>query len=418
MTDRGKAKFLFLVLGLLAFGVVGFLGQDKTGLPEANADAPLEINVKKFGAKGDAKTDDTLAIQSALDAAGYKSRFEPLGVATTKVVFPTGHYRVTRPLELSHKKAHKTVIIEGMGGVDSFGVDPSGEKRSPRAATQIFYDGDTTGNLIEVLGVGGLQFRNIGLIGNKKADIVLRINSPRGAGGGRYTFHNVVFASANAGVVCGDDSKINSADMTFYDCIFSHLGTAFATKNHQNVDYVFIRPHIGSCNVGMHFEKGGNVYAALPTFIKCGLAIQIDSGGANVGAYCFDALHIEQGEYQILKARGRAAITLTAMSPQVQRARNEHGFDKPMFELDETVQLIIGGSQITNAPIALLKGRAFLQIDNCIIGGAAPDGIPLDPRSPKSVIVASATAGYQIRNCHYGDDFITEFSRFPKQNEK
>ena len=49
------------------------------------------INVKQFGAKGDAKTDDTKAIQKALDYAAEKNLGNP-------VIFPHGGYVISSPL--------------------------------------------------------------------------------------------------------------------------------------------------------------------------------------------------------------------------------------------------------------------------------------------------------------------------------
>lgn len=77
----------------------------------------LGLNVKDFGAKGDGETDDTAAIQRALDAAAASNRTakDTLEVpyvsgvpsiagfhyhsTSREVLFPSGHYRVTSPLD-------------------------------------------------------------------------------------------------------------------------------------------------------------------------------------------------------------------------------------------------------------------------------------------------------------------------------
>lgn len=51
----------------------------------------MRVNVKDYGAVGDRETDDTAAIQRAIDAAARLG-----GV----VVFPSGAYRITRTLVL------------------------------------------------------------------------------------------------------------------------------------------------------------------------------------------------------------------------------------------------------------------------------------------------------------------------------
>jgi polygalacturonase len=58
------------------------------------------VNVKDFGATGDARTDDTTAIQAALNAA-YGSPSSPNGgfpgaIKNRAVFFPAGYYKMVR----------------------------------------------------------------------------------------------------------------------------------------------------------------------------------------------------------------------------------------------------------------------------------------------------------------------------------
>ena len=62
------------------------------------------VNVKDFGAKGDGVTDDTAAIQAALDFAGGKN--------SVSVVFPFGVYRVSAQLDIP-----SNCIVDGMGSI-------------------------------------------------------------------------------------------------------------------------------------------------------------------------------------------------------------------------------------------------------------------------------------------------------------
>lgn len=68
------------------------------------------INVKDYGAKGNSKFDDTLAIQKAIDAAGK--------TVNTEVVFPNGIYRISKTLNLP-----KNIALRGLGNACLSGKD-------------------------------------------------------------------------------------------------------------------------------------------------------------------------------------------------------------------------------------------------------------------------------------------------------
>ncbi|AUG75220.1 hypothetical protein CFP65_0241 [Kitasatospora sp. MMS16-BH015] len=81
-TTRRRALFAGAIAGLAGAGVVGAAGEAQAG----SATGPDWFNVKDYGAIGDGTTDDTAAVQRALDAAAA-------GGGGT-VYFPVGQYRV------------------------------------------------------------------------------------------------------------------------------------------------------------------------------------------------------------------------------------------------------------------------------------------------------------------------------------
>ena len=68
------------------------------------------ISVKDFGAKGDGKTDDTEAIQKAMDACGKKyktirdAKGKYVGASGPELVFPAGRYVINDRIEVKARK--------------------------------------------------------------------------------------------------------------------------------------------------------------------------------------------------------------------------------------------------------------------------------------------------------------------------
>jgi hypothetical protein len=104
---------------------------DKIGILNKKTDGI--VNVKEFGAKGDGVTDDTAAIQAAIDYAknlGANDRpSEPLSSKGAKVLFPPGIYMISQPLIMPRSGNYDSAIIylEGytmsssvIKGTDSF----------------------------------------------------------------------------------------------------------------------------------------------------------------------------------------------------------------------------------------------------------------------------------------------------------
>ena len=385
------------------------------------------VNVRDFGAVGDGRADDTAALQAAIDAA-CPIGGGALAIVPSKVVLPAGHYRITKPLKSA--PGQKTLLLQGTGGVDCFGGSPaSNPKRVPRAATQIIYDGPEGQPLLDIRGMGGLQIRNLGLIGNGQCGTLLRINAPKGFGAGRYHIENVVFAEADTAISCGDDSYINSADMTFVSILVQRVKTGFVTHSGQNIDYCFIRPHFTFTDTCFRFEAGGNCQATMPTMVNCRRAVQIDSAGWNTGSFHFDTLHMETARktaYQILKARGQCTVTFTALSAQTQYAARKAGDTTPLFDIGPSVMVRVQGGQISNGPVAVMRGAArqpaWIGFENCRFFAKQPYN-----GDPRTTIATDDFSGYRVtdsivtledpskqRGTEEDSIFITEFSRVPE----
>src|ERR1700687_4797010 len=92
-----------------------------------------EINVKKYGAKGDGKTDDTKAIQSAINAAS------PL--IKTAIYFPAGIYNVASFTTTAHYLENYSILLHS-----NLDIKGDGEQTIIRVADHIFDKSDTGAN--------------------------------------------------------------------------------------------------------------------------------------------------------------------------------------------------------------------------------------------------------------------------------
>lgn len=78
----------------------------------ARAPPPRVCNVRDFGAKGDNRTEDTAAIQAAIDhcAAAPASSSSPAAASGGQVVVPAGNVFYTRPVQL---RSGVTLVVDG-----------------------------------------------------------------------------------------------------------------------------------------------------------------------------------------------------------------------------------------------------------------------------------------------------------------
>ena len=117
------------------------------GVADDEALGPFQswANVHDYGAVGDGRTDDTRALQRALDDLGEKGRAAVL-------YLPAGRYRISKTLNLFAKRA-----------INIVGEDP--------ASTTVWWGGDPGGVMLLVNGVAFAQFSRLTWDGNKQAAV-------------------------------------------------------------------------------------------------------------------------------------------------------------------------------------------------------------------------------------------------------
>lgn len=122
-----------LALGETDSSLVSFLqaGAGATARSTQSKLRDLEVSVKDYGAMGDRSTDDTAAIQKAID---YVS-----SVGGGAVFFPRGAYKISNQLSVGYSDVR--LIGEGKGDFHYTGA-------SPVAATQLVWAGAATGTMV------------------------------------------------------------------------------------------------------------------------------------------------------------------------------------------------------------------------------------------------------------------------------
>lgn len=147
------------------------------------------FNVKGYGAKGDGVTDDSAAVQEAINAAGAA------GGGT--VYFPQGTYKVNSTIVIgngtgpSGNSSYHFVRLQGAGrGIDSL-LQP--------AATSIKWGGPSGGTVIDIKGmIYGVGISDMRIQGSVSAATILRVRSAQ-----ESTFRNInIIDPANNGLAC------------------------------------------------------------------------------------------------------------------------------------------------------------------------------------------------------------------------
>ncbi|MGB2824366.1 MAG: glycosyl hydrolase family 28-related protein, partial [Phycisphaerae bacterium] len=189
------------------------------------------LNVRRFGAKGDGKADDTEALQRALDQVRSGST----------VYLPAGTYRVTETLTL--KGPLIGVLIVGHGG-----------------GTRIVWDGAAGSNVFTDDGVSYSRFVGLTFDGRNKAAVGFYHYSTKRFETEVTHQHLAFFGFTGAGVLAARGDRYALAETTFDNCWFENCrrGVAFISFNDYN--YTFDGCEFRRCDIGIECRHG-NFYA-------------------------------------------------------------------------------------------------------------------------------------------------------------
>ncbi len=170
--------------------------------------ANVETN---YGAVGDGVTDDTAAIQTALNA---------LGPTNPTLYLPAGTYRITQTLTLAAQQY-----------VNIIGQDPS--------TTTIIWDGSSGGTMLYINGVAYSRFDRLTFNGQGNAAVAVDQSKADGTSnyfdtGNEYT--DDVFENAGTGLRCGNLGYGCAETSMLRDQFFNNTVAGVAMKNFNALD--------------------------------------------------------------------------------------------------------------------------------------------------------------------------------------
>jgi hypothetical protein len=191
------------------------------------------VSVKDFGAVGDGTTDDTTAIQAALNAS-------------TNVYIPAGNYKITSTLIMQSLGAtNQMVVIKGAG----FG------------STTLSWAGSTTGYVITNTVRSFFKIEDITFANTVASGSTIAIQSTGGFQDS--TIRNCLFSGFQAGIqmgnIAGSDSFFTNIECNvFFNCYFGvWMGATPTGLLPCNSNWIN-KNSFNSCTYGIYCYQGGN----------------------------------------------------------------------------------------------------------------------------------------------------------------
>ncbi|WP_429634729.1 glycosyl hydrolase family 28-related protein [Tunturiibacter psychrotolerans] len=199
-------------------------------------------NIKTaYGAAGDGKTDDTNAIQRALDDLNGSN-------ASPVLWFPSGIYVISRPLTITHK-AYFSLI----------GEDPS--------TTQLTWKGGTGGTMLQTDGSSYFRISRLSFDGEGAATTAENLSTLTSPGGYYSTFIELSdqhIKGVKLGIELGVDAE-TTVERVFFDHI-SSIGLSVETFNTLNIfvnDSLFL-----NCGTAVSNTLGAGSFIVSNSFFK------------------------------------------------------------------------------------------------------------------------------------------------------
>jgi len=204
------------------------------------------INVKTRGtpaAVGDGKTDDTAAIQAALDVKTGDS---------ITVYLPSGTYRIT-----------KTLVFKGR----RMGCQVVGHGRD----TRLLWDGPDGGRMFWSNGIGYSRYIGLSWDGRNKAAVGFA-HASEAVFETEVTHEHESFRNFTVAGIQVASKPVASAEILYYNCLFENCEAGLLLLGFNDYDNTLDHCEFRDCGRGVWDRKGGNFYARNSHFEKSRIA--------------------------------------------------------------------------------------------------------------------------------------------------
>ncbi|MCB7130403.1 MAG: hypothetical protein J3T61_12795, partial [Candidatus Brocadiales bacterium] len=267
------------------------------------------VSVKDFGAKGDGVTDDTTAIQAAIDAAGSASG----GI----VFFPPGFYKTTSALTVT-----AGIIVQG-SGLGAAGASPDGT---------VIRNGAAAGDVFDVQYSDSVQFRDfrIDCPSFTKASGTAGIRLAGTGGSGNTSRNcritNVFIVNMYDGVLTEATQKLvaNGLHVIDYLNIGLYLKQTGGTDSGGNsvTDCTFWDLNVGTSKEGIRYDKGGALSIMGTKFQGSDYNFRMELDAGDTGTLLFSNNSFEEAQISAIKL-GRDSVATSNRFGNVAIVGNE-----------------------------------------------------------------------------------------------
>lgn len=351
-------------------------------------------NLRQFGAKGDSVTDDTAAIQAAVNSR-------------CSLMVDRGTYRISSSVTFPTTNPMGGFRFEGSGRSGSdFLTSP---RQGPTAA--FVWAGEDGGTMFEMRSMVGAHWSGVALVGQAtvngpKAGKLISVAHAAGFGSGVHTFEDVDFQRATVGIQFGELATDLNCDTSFFNkCHFSNCDTGFLAVNNQALGFRFAQLFGTTCRRLVVMENGGDIVIDGCYVNGCGGAgvndwvLDFQNLHNNSHSVMITGLRFENNTKQVLRAGINGKISINgANEAQVNQASRMFWTDGCSLSVDNfrfvtndtTAPSFYTTKNVSGGFLATLKfsrGRfeasSFVQNDWIELGGPAAQSL-------------------LIRDCEYG----------------